>query len=80
MPRIAISGFGQPLPESVPLQRIAGGWQFSRLGEISGGAALLRLQLQADSPTVQGTGRYERDYQMFNPLLFSDGFEPADPN
>jgi len=80
VPRIAISDFGQPLPESVPLQRIAGGWQFSRLGEISDGAALLRLQLQADSPTVQGTGRYERDYQMFNPLLFSDGFEPADPN
>jgi hypothetical protein len=46
----------------------------------SGGAPLLRLQLQADTPRSHGTGRYQREYQRFNPQLFSDGFEPGDPN
>ncbi|MBE5314469.1 MAG: delta-60 repeat domain-containing protein [Xanthomonadales bacterium] len=80
VPRIAISGFGRPLPESAPLRRVAGGWQFNRLGEVSGGAPLLRLQLQADTPHSYGTGRFQREYQRFNALLFSDGFEPGDPN
>jgi uncharacterized delta-60 repeat protein len=31
VPRIAISGFGQPLPESAPLRRVADGWQFDGL-------------------------------------------------
>lgn len=80
VPRIAISGFGQPLPESAPLRRVAGGWQFDGLDVASGGAPLLRLQLQADTPHSYGTGRYLREYQRFNARLFSDGFEPGDPN
>lgn len=80
VPRIAISGFGQPLPESSPLRRVAGGWQFDGLDLASGGAPLLRLQLQADTPGSHGTGRYQREYQRFNARLFSDGFEPGDPN
>jgi uncharacterized delta-60 repeat protein len=80
VPRIAISGFGQPLPESAPLRRVAGGWQFDGLDLASGGAPLLRLQLQTDTPRSHGTGRYQREYQRFNPRLFSDGFEPGNPN
>lgn len=80
VPRIAISGFGQPLPESNPLRRVAGGWQFDGLDLASDGAPLLRLQLQADTPHSHGTGRYQREYQRFNARLFSDGFEPGDPN